>query len=195
MRMPRQTLITIQQAVDLSLTENLVPPVIHVKQYDHGARRIGCSLYQDSILFTVPEGVIINVTGTRSDGNVFQYSSEADPEIVYTENGCVYLTITDIMTANTGGLPVDVTLLDGSGAAVGSFSFTLRIERAALENEGLTKASYSGTVSRVAENMVECSINDDGYLCIESDDGLGLSFSMDGEGKITITYNEEEASG
>ena len=172
-----------------------MPPVIHVKQYDHGARRIGCSLYQDSILFTVPEGVIINVTGTRSDGNVFQYSSEADPEIVYTENGCVYLTITDIMTANTGGLPVDVTLLDGSGAAVGSFSFTLRIERAALENEGLTKASYSGTVSRVAENMVECSINDDGYLCIESDDGLGLSFSMDGEGKITITYNEEEASG
>ena len=43
--------------------------------------------------------------------------------------------------------------------------------------------------------MVECSINDDGYLCIESDDGLGLSFSMDGEGKITITYNEEEALG
>lgn len=50
MQMPKTTPITIQQAVDLSLTENLVPPVIHVKQYDHGARRIGCSLYQDSMI-------------------------------------------------------------------------------------------------------------------------------------------------
>lgn len=195
MQMPKATPITIQQAVDLSLTDNLVPPVIHVKQYDHGARRIGCSLYQDSVLFTVPVGVIINVTGTRPDGNVFQYSSETDPETVYVEDGVVYLTVTDMMTATRGRVPVDVTLLDGEGAVVGSFSFILRVERAALENQGLTQASYSGTVSRVAENMAVCSINDDGYLCIESDDGLGLTFSMDGEGKITITYNEEEASG
>ena len=52
-----------------------------------------------------------------------------------------------------------------------------------------------GTVSRVAENMAICSINDDGYLCIESDDGLGLDFSMDGEGKITIHYNRKEGQG
>ena len=44
MQMPKTTPITIQQAVDLSLTDNLVPPVIQVKQYDHGARRIGCYL-------------------------------------------------------------------------------------------------------------------------------------------------------
>ena len=43
--------------------------------------------------------------------------------------------------------------------------------------------------------MGEGSINDGGDLGNESDGGLGLSFSMDGEGKITITYNEEEASG
>ena len=43
--MPKQTPITIRQAVDLSLTENLIPAVIHVKQYDHIARRIGCALY------------------------------------------------------------------------------------------------------------------------------------------------------
>ena len=139
--MPKTTPITIQQAVDLSLTDNLVPPVIHVKQYDHGARRIGCSLYQDSILFTVSEGVIINVTGTRPDGNVFQYSSETDPETVYVEDGVVYLTVTDMMTATRGRVPVDVTLLDGKGAVVGSFSFSLRVERAALENQGLTQAS------------------------------------------------------
>ncbi|MDO5546636.1 MAG: hypothetical protein Q4F81_12620, partial [Eubacteriales bacterium] len=75
---------------------------------------------------------------------------------------------------------------------IGSFSFILRVERAALENQGLTQASYSGTVSRVAGNMVCCSINDDGYLCIESEDGLGLDFSMDGEGKIIINYNSSK---
>ena len=52
MQMPKTTPITIQQAVDLSLTENLVPPVIHVKQYDHGARRIAapCTRTPSSLL-------------------------------------------------------------------------------------------------------------------------------------------------
>ena len=82
MQMPKTTPITIQQAVDLSLTENHVPPGIHGKQYDHGARRIGCSRDKDSMLFTVPVGVINNVSGTRSYGDLFQYSSEAEPAIV-----------------------------------------------------------------------------------------------------------------
>ena len=195
MQMPKQTPITIQQAVDLSLTENLIPAVIHVKQYDHIARRIGCALYLESVLYQIPDGAIVNCTGTRPDGNVFQYSTETDPDVLYLEKGMVYLMVTDMMTANCGRVPVDMTLLDGKGATVGSFSFILRVERAALENHGLTQASYSGTVSRVAENMVNCTINEDGYLCIESDDGLGLDFSMDAEGKITISYNSKEGQG
>lgn len=180
--------ITIKQTVDLSLTENLVPPIIHVKQYDHKTRRIGCSLYKDCVLYDIPDGAIVNCTGTRPDGNVFQYSSETDPGTVYVENNLVYLVVTDMMTANKGKTPVDVTFLDGRGSSLGSFRFILEVGRAALENPGLTKASYSGTVAAVAGNMVDCSINEDGYLCIESDDGLGLTFSMDEEGVVSIDY-------
>ncbi|MDO5546637.1 MAG: hypothetical protein Q4F81_12625, partial [Eubacteriales bacterium] len=113
--MPKQTTITIQQAVDLSLTENLVPPVIHVKQYDHIARRIGCALYQDAVLYPIPDAAIVNCTGTRPDGNVFQYSTESDPDVLYVDKGTAYLSITEMMTANCGRVPVDMTLLDGKG--------------------------------------------------------------------------------
>ena len=72
------------------LTENLIPAVIHVKQYDHIARRIGCALYLDSVLYQIPDGAIVNCTGTRPDGNVFQYSTETDPDVLYLEKaiGC-----------------------------------------------------------------------------------------------------------
>ena len=39
----------IYQEVELSLTENLVPTVVHVKQFDHKARKIRCRLYSSSV--------------------------------------------------------------------------------------------------------------------------------------------------
>lgn len=45
-------MITITQSVDLSLTESLVPTVIHVKQFDAMARQIKCSIYNGSELVT-----------------------------------------------------------------------------------------------------------------------------------------------
>ena len=50
----------IYQEVELSLTENLIPTVIHVKQFDHKARKVRCLLYTSSVEYTIPEGAIVS---------------------------------------------------------------------------------------------------------------------------------------
>ena len=39
--------VSIYQDIELSLTEHLVPPVVHVKQFDHMARKVRCALYNN----------------------------------------------------------------------------------------------------------------------------------------------------
>lgn len=181
-------MITITQTVDLSLTENLVPAVIHAKQYDSLSRKVVCSIYQGSTLVTLDADTLINVSGTRPDGEIFQYGSFTDDDVVYVENGKAVVWITDVMTGAAGRTAVDVSIIDGSGSALGSFCFILKVEKASLESESLSTGSYSGLVSLVAGNIVDCYIDDNGCLVIVSEDGLGLTFSMDDEGNITVEY-------
>ena len=52
----------------------------------------------------------------------------------------------------------------------------------------LGSESYSDTVDRVREEMLTASINGDGYLEFETDERLGLVFSMDDEGHLVVEY-------
>ena len=129
--------VTIWQDVDLSLTESIVPPVVHVRQYDHRSRKVRCTLYSGHLEYPIPTGVTLMYLGTRPDGCVFQYSSENTGNNYITLDGQnrVILTITDFMTEIAGRCPVDVVLLDGDDA-LGSFSFTLSVEEAAGRTNG-----------------------------------------------------------
>lgn len=218
----------IYQEVELSLTENLIPTVVHVKQFDHKARKVRCRLYSNSIEYTIPDGAIVSCAGTRPDGHLFQYSSETAPALVSIEDNAVIFTITDFMTAVFGRYPVDVILLDNDGDVLGTFSLTMRIERAAVgngkiaaityqkaveavaagiyecfttedgyfgirsnDNLGFTAGSVSSTIDKLHDTIVNCSINDSGYLVFDTDDGLGLAFGTDTEGRLVVLFHEE----
>lgn len=219
--------VTITQAVNLSLTENLVPPIVHVKQFDNQARKIRCTFYDGAVEYSIPDGAILSCSGTRPDGNMFQYSSESAEDLVYFDGNYAVFTITEFMTALYGRVPVDLMLLSEDGDVLGAFSLILRVERAAASNGniatitvskaaaaiaeeiyevfitddgyfairsndglGVTSGTESSTISLVLEGMMDASITDDGHLAIATDGLLGLSFSMDDEGHLVVTYGE-----
>ena len=221
--------VSIYQDIELSLTEHLVPPVVHVKQFDHKARKVRCTLYANAVEYTIPTNIILAYSGTRPDGRLFQYSTEAltNDKVDLIGNKLV-ITVTDFMTEVSGRYPVDLVLLDADGDILGSFSFTLYVERAAAKNRkiltatyasvaeavrngvfecfttedgyfginsddglNLGEGSYSDVVDRINVELVETSINDDGYLVFETDERLGLVFGMDDEGNLIVDYREE----
>ena len=220
--------VSIYQDIEISLTEHLVPPVVHVKQYDHMARKVRCTLFYNNVEYTIPTDVILVYSGTRPDGRIFQYSTEAvnNDKVALIDNRLV-ITVTDFMTAVSGRYPVDIMILDNEEDVLGSFSFTIDVQRAAVKNRSILTAtfasvaeairlglyevfiteggyfginsddglnlgegSYSDTVARVKEEMLETSINDGGYLVFETDERFGLVFSMDGEGHFIVEYGD-----
>ena len=50
---------SIYQEVELSLTENLIPVTVPVKQYDNKARKVRCVLYNNSVQYSVPQDCIV----------------------------------------------------------------------------------------------------------------------------------------
>ena len=221
--------VSIYQDIELSLTEHLVPPVVHVKQFDHKSRKVRCTLYVNAVEYTIPQDAILAYSGTRPDGRLFQYSTEAlSNDKVALVNNRLVITITDFMTEVSGRYPVDLVMLDADGDILGSFSFTLYVERAAVKNRKILTATYasvaeagrngvfecfttedgyfginsddglnlgegsfSDVVDRINAELVETSINDDGYLVFETDERLGLVFGMDDEGNLIVDYREE----
>ena len=222
--------VSIYQDIELSLTEHLVPPVGHVKQFDHMARKVRCALYNNAVEYTIPANVVLAYSGTRPDGRLFQYSTESlHNDKVDVMDNRIIVTISDFMTEVSGRYPVDLVMIDADGDILGSFSFTLYVERAANKNRkiltatyasvaeavrlgvfecfitddgyfginsddglGLGSGSYSATVERVNEVLVECSIDDGGYMNFETDERLGLVYDMDEEGRLVVTYLEED---
>ena len=65
-----------------------------------------------------------------------------------------------------------------------------------MEQEEGTKRPYetgsvSSTIDKLHDTMVNCSINDAGYLVFDTDDGLGLAFGTDVEGRLVVLFHEE----
>ena len=167
--------VSIYQDIELSLTEHLVPPVVHVKQFDHKARKVRCTLYANAVEYTIPANIILAYSGTRPDGRLFQYSTEAlhNNKVDLIDNKLV-ITITDFMTEVSGRYPVDLVMLDADGDILGSFSFTLYVERAAAKNRKILTATYASVAEAVRNGVFECFTTEDGYFGINSDDDLGL---------------------
>ncbi len=223
-------MLQIYQDIEISLTGQLIPPVVHVKQFDHKARKVSCILYGNDVEYSIPSDAILTYSGVRPDGKLFHYSSEAleNDKVEVVDNRLIF-TITDFMTAVSGRYPVDVILLDEEGSVLGSFALTLYVERSAAGNGKIVTATYAGIaravaagifecfitepgnfginsddglgyktgsesalIDRVEEKLVECSIDDNGYFNYETDERLGLSFSMDTDGHLIVDYNEED---
>lgn len=180
--------VEIYQEIELSLTESLIPTVLHVKQFDHNSRRIRCIVYEDGMEYTIPDGVIISCTGTRPDGLLFQYSSESSPEHVFIEDNRIIFTVTDFMTEKFGRYPIDLLILSGDGDVIGMFTLVLRVERAAVRNHRIAVATYANVADALGDGMENVDVNEDGCLVFTTDD-------MDmAEGSVSATLEMVKAN-
>ena len=152
-----------------------MPPVVHVKQYDHMARKVRCTLFYNNVEYPIPTDVILVYSGTRPDGRIFQYSTEAisNDKVELIDNRMV-ITVTEFMTAVSGRYPVDIVILDNEGDVLGSFSFTMDVQRAAVKNRKILTATFQSVAETIRQGVFECFTTEDGYFGINSDDGLNL---------------------
>ena len=52
----------------------------------------------------------------------------------------------------------------------------------------MSTLSESSTLDAVLDAIVNCTVNDDGYLDFTTEDGLYLTFTTDEYGRLVVTY-------
>lgn len=161
--------------LDLSLTEDLIPVQVPVKQFDNSARRVRCRLFYNAVSYNVPDEAIVSYSATRPDGKLFQYSSETRPDLIYVEDGGIVLTITSFMTEVFGRFPMDIYLLDEDQNVLGTFGLVLNISRSAIKNRKIATLTYKHCLEATIAGVENFDISEDGYLVLYADDGLGLA--------------------
>ena len=142
------------QQINLNLVPSGVPPVVYASQYDIG-RTFRINLFDGNDTYTVPDGAVVTLVGTKTDMHSFAYSSEDDNPKVKVDGSEITVTTTEQMCAMPGNALCEISVRKSTTLIIGSLNFILHVEKAVVPEDANSSASdlsaYESMVSQVQE--------------------------------------------
>lgn len=121
---------------------------IRVSQYDHESRTYLITLtHNNKNDFTIPEGVTVEVRGTKPSGKSFVYPCEFNGNVVT-------LVIKDQMTAEYGTVKAEIVLVKGT-TRLGAGNFEIIVEKASFTPDNVINSDTFDSL--VEDAVVKCA--------------------------------------
>lgn len=136
------------QPFDLNIVPRGAPPVVHVCQYDTGARAFTATLYDDTGTLDLTGVTAVEISGVKPDGTGFIAGSATISPLAST----ITWDCTAQMTAVAGTFKCGIALFDANNKRLGTLCFVLDVQPAAVPVEAITSASDFGTMVSDAVN-------------------------------------------
>ena len=138
------------QNINMDLVPGGSSKVIRVSQYDHESRTYKITLtHNNKNDFTIPDGVTVEVRGTKPSGKSFVYPCTF-------EGNVVTLVIKDQMTAEYGTVKAEIVLVKGA-TRLGAGNFDIIVEKASFTPGNVIN---SDTFDSLVEDAVVKCAND-----------------------------------
>lgn len=118
------------ETIYLNLIPTGISPVAHASQFDYN-RAIAFVLFNGDEEYTIPDGAVVSVSGTKSDGHPFNYDSKHEPEVVTYDGSTVTVNTTVQMCAAAGKATCELKIAT-DGATLYTLNFILEVEEYAL---------------------------------------------------------------
>lgn len=128
------------QQINLNLVPSGVPPVVYASQYDIG-RIFRIKLFDGNDTYTVPDGAVVTLVGTKTDMHSFAYSSEDNDPKVKVDGSAITVTTTEQMCAMPGNALCEISVRKSTTLIIGSLNFILHVEKAIVPEDGFLNAS------------------------------------------------------
>lgn len=119
----------------LSITPGMIPPVVHVSQYDSEALAITFELYENEKLYKKPPGALAKIEMTKPDRKAISN------DCTYAEDGTVSFSVTEQMTAVKGTARGKIIILDSAGGRIGTAAFLLEVDAAGITDGAIESES------------------------------------------------------
>jgi hypothetical protein len=131
------------QPFELNIVPRGTPPVVHVCQYDVGARAFSAVIYDDSGVMDLSGVSKIEVSGTKPSKVGF---IRDDIATIDQATSTVTWDCTDQMTVTAGRVKCGITFYDANDNRLGTAVFILDVQEAAVPLEVITDASDFGAM-------------------------------------------------
>lgn len=178
----------ITQAIKLNLIPGGVPPRITASQYDSDSRIINATLYNGSVLYSIPIGSYIVVRGTKKDNTGFEYSCTFSGSVVTFE-------ITQQMTAFSGDVVCELQIAYDD-QLLGTANFVLAVEQAALPDDIVISETDIAIIQNIPQYVVEVAqyaSEADASATLSESYAKGGTDSRTGEDTDNSKYYSEQA--
>lgn len=119
----------------LSITPGMIPPVVHVSQYDSEALAITFELYENEKLYKKPPGALAKIEMTKPDRKAISN------DCTYAEDGTVSFSVTEQMTAVKGTARGKIIILDSAGGQIGTAAFLMEVDAAGITDGAIESES------------------------------------------------------
>lgn len=139
----------ITQSINLNLVPGGVLPRINVSQYDKGTRTLEFTLYNGSVLFSIPDDVTITIQGTKADSTGFQYECIFEDSVVTSD-------LSEQMTVFAGEVVCELVLTQGTNI-LGTANFILNVEAAALSDDTVISDTDLPLLQKAIEAAAEAA--------------------------------------
>ena len=182
----------ITQAYNLNLIPDYgsVPVVVHVSQYDSGARTLKFNLLNGDLPFSPSAGSTVVIDGTKPDGHSFSY--------LCTFSGSqVSADVTLQMCACAGNTRCELRISDSTGI-LGTANFVLCVETAGLsENPDMSDTDLPAVIAMATAQMEaarESAQEADASATKSESYAVGGTNSREGENTDNAKYYSQQAA-
>ena len=182
----------ITQAYNLNLIPDYgsVPVVVHVSQYDSGARTLKFNLLNGDLPFSPSAGSTVVIDGTKPDGHSFSY--------LCTFSGSqVSADVTLQMCACAGNTRCELRISDSTGI-LGTANFVLCVETAGLsENPDMSDTDLPAVITMATAQMEaarEAAQEADASATKSESYAVGGTNSREGENTDNAKYYSQRAA-
>ena len=160
----------VNRSFSVNVTPGMMPPIVHVSEYDVGRAYTVSILDEQGNTFTIPSGTTASIEGTLNGSDGFTQSATIS-------NNQVSFTLSESMTAYAGKAWCKIKLVQNS-QPIQTCAFVIAVDRAGVEAD--TVIGAPGFQEQINEGIAEYFDNDPPFFELPSGGVVGQSLLSDG---------------
>lgn len=180
--------MSVNQAVNLNLSTDIVPPVLKMVQNDSNSRYIVASLWDGASAYDVGSASVM-LRFTKPDGTGGMYDADEVGNVVDVDGNVVTIPVAAQVLTVAGDVFAQVDIYGSSNSKLASFAFKIDVAASVYPDAQIISSDYYNVLTATIANAVTAAQNAAASATAAAQSAEEAATSVDG----AVKYNASQA--
>lgn len=180
--------MSVNQAVNLNLSTDIVPPVLKMVQNDSNSRYIVASLWDGASAYDVGSASVM-LRFTKPDGTGGMYDADEVGNVVDVDGNVVTIPVAAQVLTVAGDVFAQVDIYGSSNSKLASFAFKIDVAASVYPDAQIISSDYYNVLTAAIANAVTAAQNAAASATAAAQSAVEAATSVDG----AVKYNASQA--